>query len=215
MLVRMRRRRAVVETCGRARQSEVPVRACGSPGRAAVEALEHFLEAEEDVIRVRRVDAEELVVPGLDTGVVAVRGVPERRAGVVLQVPPLGDLRPRTADAGIGLVDSLQDRPALVGAGMVEHSGRLDERVDVRAVRRVGDRRPAHVSLVQGAGDSDRAEVRAAVGRLVDAVAVRAGPPADDRIDDVAARVRLDRHVRDEGVVRNAARLRTGDRQRG
>ena len=70
VLVGMRGRRAVVDACRGAGQPEVPVRAGRLPGRAAAEALEHFLESEEDVIRVRRIDGEELVVPGLDAGVV-------------------------------------------------------------------------------------------------------------------------------------------------
>ena len=139
---------------------------------------------------------------------------PSAEPVLFLQVPPLGHLRPGTADAGVGLVDALQDRAALVGAGVVEHPGRLDERVDLRAGRRVGDRRPAHVTLVQGTGHSDRRERCAAVGRLVDAVAVRAGTPADDCVDDVAVGAGLDGDVGDECVVRDPARLRAGARQR-
>src|SRR5213076_411283 len=54
-----------------AREVEVPVRADGRPVRAAVLRLVDLLETREDVVRVGRVDGQELVVPGLDSGAVA------------------------------------------------------------------------------------------------------------------------------------------------
>src|SRR3982751_4376197 len=54
-----------------AREGEVPVRADGRPARATVLRLVDLLEPRVDVVRVLRVDDDELVVPGLNAGAVA------------------------------------------------------------------------------------------------------------------------------------------------
>src|SRR4051812_25903930 len=104
----MCRRRAAVEPMRRTRQAEVPVRANRVPRRAAVLCLEHFLETDEHVIRVGRVDGEELVVPGLHAGVIALAEL--QRGARVRELAPLSDFVPRTAEAAVGLVDALEDR---------------------------------------------------------------------------------------------------------
>src|SRR3982751_2420110 len=82
-----------------AREVEVPVRADGRPARAAVLRLVDLLEPREDVVRVLRIDEQELVVPGLDARPVALAAdrLLERRAGV-RELRRLRDLRPRPRD---------------------------------------------------------------------------------------------------------------------
>src|SRR5207247_4328935 len=95
VLVGMGRPLAAVEPVrpGGAGHVEVPVRADRLPLATAVRGLEDLLEPEIDVVCVLGVDREELVVPGLDAGVIS-RSRLERGA-TVRQVPPLGDLVPR------------------------------------------------------------------------------------------------------------------------
>ena len=91
--VAVRRRQRVRPPAG---EVEVPVRAGRRPRCAGVLRLVDLLEARVDVIGVRWVDREELVVPGLHAGPVALAAdrLLERRARV-RELRRLGDLAPR------------------------------------------------------------------------------------------------------------------------
>ena len=73
VLIGVGRHRTAVRVGLPAREGEVPVRADRHPARPAVGRLEGFLETYIDVVGILRVDGEELVVPGLDAGLVTGR----------------------------------------------------------------------------------------------------------------------------------------------
>src|SRR5205823_2650379 len=121
-------------------QSEIPIGADRAPRRSAVPRLEHLLEPEIDVLRVCRIDTDELVVPSLNSGGVSL-GELEVRART-LQLAVVGDLIPGTRRiAGVGDEYTGEDRVAGLHVGLVEQEGVLDhgvERLAVGGVRQRG-----------------------------------------------------------------------------
>src|SRR5438067_6690743 len=84
-------------------EAEVPVRGDRVPARAAVLGLINLFQAEVDMVIVGRVDGEELVVPGLDAGAIALADPADLLRGAAgLQLLRGGDLGP--GSGGIAVV---------------------------------------------------------------------------------------------------------------
>jgi len=162
-----------------AREREVPVRARRGERLAAVGGLEDLLEADVHVAGIGRIDRQELVVPGLHARAVA-RLVLERRARR-RQLGLVGDQLVRAARRAVaGHEDAREVRVAGLRVGRQELGRRLDERVEPRAIRGVGEGRaadvvgvdPGNVELLPRPRLTGRA-------RVVEAVVIGALPPAD------------------------------------
>src|SRR6185369_8491048 len=100
VLIRVRRRRAAVLRVEErpAGEVEVPVRRGGDPAAAGVARLVDLFQSDEDVLRVRGIDENEVVVPGLHAGAVAAAGRPFQRRILPAELVRRGDLVPRAAD---------------------------------------------------------------------------------------------------------------------
>src|SRR5206468_12579845 len=106
---------------GEAAETEVPVRRGGVPARPAVLGLVDLLQSEVEVVAVVRVDGEELVVPGLDAGAIALADPADLLRGAAgLQLLRGGDLGPGSGGiAVVGRIHALEQRLA-VGADVEE-----------------------------------------------------------------------------------------------
>ena len=184
-----------IDRIGRpAREVEVPVRADRVPARAAVGCLVDLLEPGVHVVRIRRVDDEELVVPALDSRSepLAADALLQRGPGVG-ELRRLGNLRPGARDrAAVRDVDAVEVAVDRSGQ-LVQQGRRLVDRIELRAVSRVGKGHVADVLRVDGAGWVDQRPVvaRTAVGGLVEAVVRVAAAPAGCR-DQVARVLRVE-----------------------
>ncbi len=153
------------------------------------------------MVVVRGIDGERLVVPSLHADAIgrADRQGRARRG----QLGLVGDLRPWPGDLGrrsAGHVHALEHR--LLARG--ERRRGLDDRVELLAVGRVGERGPADVRGVDGALRGDLLKRLAAVERLIEAVVLRVGGPAPANHREHVGPVGVghDRHRRDLIVIR-------------
>src|SRR3954454_5388326 len=112
VLVGVRRVRAAAEIGSRdveALQRQVPVRRRGDPSLPRVRALVDLLEARIEVTRIRGINGEELVVPGLNAGLVA--GADRTRllrGAAVHEYRRTCDLRERTVDVAGREIDACE-----------------------------------------------------------------------------------------------------------
>ena len=155
------------------------------------------------MVRIRRVDDEELVVPALDSRSepLAADALLQRGPGVG-ELRRLGNLRPGARDrAAVRDVDAVEVAVDRSGQ-LVQQGRRLVDRIELRAVSRVGKGHVADVLRVDGAGWVDQRPVvaRTAVGGLVEAVVRVAAAPAGCR-DQVARVLRVDGDVVDDVLV--------------
>ena len=161
------------------------------------------------MVGVGRVDLDEVVVPGLDAGSVALPADALLEGGAAVgELRGVGDRRPRPIDVAVLRdVDAGEDG-APVGRALVEQHGRLDDGVELLAVGGVGELGVSDLLGVDRAARVDLAPGRPGVVGAVEAVVGVATAPGDVGDEVPAGAVGLHRDVVDDVLVRRIGLVR-------